>query len=340
MLRHSLTSLLLLGLATFTSGRALSPRDGDVAIGDKFKDHDDIKAFEQAASDGTPGELELRFKPGLNDASGCFPYAAVDKDGYHGAGLKPTGKSGGKCRDPALGQVYSRVGVSNGRTAVLYSWYIPKIMTDSDNHKHWYLSVVVWLHTDKCGAMAADYSIAGVSYSNGKETFDTTMSSSTIYSSGDSNTGAVNTHPIVGYDGQVGVFPSDDSAIYALTPPMISWDKLSTAAREQFNGIQYEHARCPFTDNNFQYTLDASYNANFYDKVPAEPAADCGATPTTSTADPGSTDPTSSGTPTEPLTYPSATTTDDVEPIEDGPEINPSSMPADPTYTPTPGDGQ
>ncbi|KZL64779.1 NPP1 domain-containing protein [Colletotrichum tofieldiae] len=313
MLRHSLLSLFTLGLATFASGRALSPRDGDVAIDDKWKDHDALIPFQQQASDGLRGEIELRFKPGLNDGSGCFPYAAVDKDGYHGAGLKPTGKSGEDCRDPSKGQVYSRVGFSNQRTAVLYSWYLPKIQTDSENHKHWYLTVVVWLYTEKCNPNATDYAVAGISYSTGTDTYDKGSSQSTIYSSGDSGTGSVNTHAVVGYDGQVNVFPSADSAQYALSPPLISWDKLPKATADQFNGVRYEHARCPFTDANFQASLDTAYNGDFYINIGAEPdSTTCSANPPTPTPD------------------------DTGEPVEDGPDIPVSSMPADPTYTPTP----
>lgn len=53
-------------------------------MGDKWKNHDDITPFQQYAADGTDGDIELLFKPGLNDGRGCFPYAAVDRDGYHG----------------------------------------------------------------------------------------------------------------------------------------------------------------------------------------------------------------------------------------------------------------
>lgn len=84
MLRHSFSSLILLGLTSLASGSVLYARGKDVAVGGKWKNHDQITAFQQQASDGVEGEIELRFKPGLNDASGCFPYAAVDKDGFHG----------------------------------------------------------------------------------------------------------------------------------------------------------------------------------------------------------------------------------------------------------------
>lgn len=83
MLRHSFSSLILLGLTSLASSRVLYGRGGDVAVGGKWKDHDQVTAFQQQAADGIEGEIELRFKPGLNDGSGCFSYAAVDKDGFH-----------------------------------------------------------------------------------------------------------------------------------------------------------------------------------------------------------------------------------------------------------------
>ncbi|OLN88273.1 hypothetical protein CCHL11_00051 [Colletotrichum chlorophyti] len=342
MLRHSFSSLVFLGLATLSTGHVLLPRDGDVAFGDKWKPHDMVTAFQQQAQDGVWGSIELLYKPGLNDGSGCFPYAAVDKDGNHGEGLRPRGKSGGDCRDPSKGQIYSRVGVSNGRPGVLYSWYLPKVQSGAESHKHFYLTVVVWLHTDKCGANANDFSIAGISYSTGKETFDTGSSSSTIYSSSDSGTGSVNTHAVVGYDGQANVFPSKDSAQYALSPPLISWSKLPKAATDQFNGMTYEHARCPFNDANIQSSMDAAYNADFYVNLAAEPADDCKAPSPTSSDTPAPTDPaTTESSTSEPTATPTTSgnaANDPSEPIEDGPDIPISNPPADPTYTPSPGD--
>lgn len=80
----SFKSLVHLGLVGLASSRSILRRDGDLAVGDKWKNHDDITPFQQYAADGENGEIELLFKPGLNDGRGCFPYAAVDRDGYHG----------------------------------------------------------------------------------------------------------------------------------------------------------------------------------------------------------------------------------------------------------------
>lgn len=80
----SFKSLVHLSLVGLACSRTILRRDGDVAVGDKWKNHDDVTPFQQYAADGAEGDIELLFKPGLNDGRGCFPYAAVDKDGNHG----------------------------------------------------------------------------------------------------------------------------------------------------------------------------------------------------------------------------------------------------------------
>lgn len=183
---------------------------------------------------------------------------------------------------------------------------------------------MVWLYRTACNSDAYDYTIAGVSYSTGPETWDTGSSTNTIYSAGELTRGGVNTHPIVGYDSKEYVFPSADSAQYALNPPLIDWEMLPAAAKEQFNGIAYEHARCPFTDANFQASLDAAFSANFYsDGVPED--INCAAAPPTTT-------PTPSGSESPAITSDG----EDSGLIEDDPDLANSSIPPEPTYTPTP----
>lgn len=207
---------------------------------------------------------------------------------------------------------------------MLYSWYLPKVQSDGENHKHYYLSTAVWLYRTACNGDAYDYTVAGVSYSTGPETWDTGSSASTIYSSGELTRGGVNTHPVVGYDSKEYVFPSADSAIYSLNPPLIDWGMLPAAAREQLNGITYEHARCPFTDANIQASLDASFSGNFYaDGVPED--VDCAASPPTATpSSDGSASPTG------------ASDDEDAGLIEDDADLANTSIPPEPTYTPTP----
>ncbi|TDZ31616.1 hypothetical protein C8035_v001852 [Colletotrichum spinosum] len=304
MLCPSLSPFVFLGLVSLASGRVLSARGGDVAVLDRWKPHDQVAVLQERASAGVHGELELRFKPWLNVGGGCFPYAAVDKDGNHGMGLRPTGDDDGDCGDADKGQLYARVGTSSGRTGIVYSWYQPKIQTDSESHKHSYSSIVVWVHSDKCDATADDHRVVGVSYSNGKDTYDTALSPGTLYAAGST---AGNTHPVVGHDGQVNVFPSRNGAEHALYPPLIDWDRLPPLATEQLNGMQYQHARCPFNDGNIQASLDAAFNADFYADLKAK-RDDCEAETST---------PAPLGTATEV----------DLECMKQGPASSPSTCP-------------
>ncbi|KAK2042172.1 NPP1-domain-containing protein [Colletotrichum somersetense] len=316
MIRHSLLTLFSLGLIASASGSTLSAR-GDDAFEGKSKPHDEIAPFAQQAADGLPGELELQFKPALYDTMGCLPYPAVDADGFHSGGLEPTGDEGDGCRDPSKGQVYSRVGTSNNRTAVLYSWYLPKMMRTNEypSSRHWYLSAVVWLHTEKCNATAADFTVAGVSYSLGEDAYspNTKFQMPTLFA-----TDAIsNTHPVVAYRGQSSVYPAPSNVTDGLEMPLISWNKLPQPAVDQFNGAVYQLARCPFQDANFQASLDTAFSADLYANLKAEPgAATCAGQP-------------------ESRAIKAARTLRDAEPIIDGPNVDVKNPPMNPVFVPT-----
>ncbi|KAK2053744.1 NPP1-domain-containing protein, partial [Colletotrichum caudatum] len=317
MIRHSLWTLFSVGLIASASGSTLSAR-GDDAFEGKVKPHDEIAPFAQQAADGLPGELELQFKPALYDTMGCLPYPAVDTDGFHSGGLEPTGGEGDGCRDPSKGQVYSRVGTSNGRTAVLYSWYLPKMMRKSiyPSSRHWYLSAVVWLHAEKCNATAADFTVAGVSYSLGEDAYSpsTKFQMPTLFA-----TDAIsNTHPVVAYRGQSSVYPAPSNVTDGLDMPLISWDKLPQPAVDQFNGVVYQLARCPFQDENFQASLDAAFNADIYANLTAEhDAATCASQ-------------------SEPPAVKAARALGRAEePVIDGPKVDVKNPPPDPVFVPT-----
>ncbi|KAK1993285.1 necrosis inducing protein [Colletotrichum falcatum] len=325
MTRRSFLTLFSLGLIAAVSGGTLSRR-GDDAFEGKMKDHDAIVPFAQQPADGVAGQIELQFKPVLNDTDGCLPYAAVDAEGYHGGGLKPTGDNSGDCRDPSKGQVYSRLGVSNGRMAVLYAWYLPKMATKTDStvSRHWYLSTVVWLHTDKCNATAADFAIAGVSYSLGEWGYGSWSSfdNPTLYA-----TDAVSsTHPVVGYDGQSAVYPAGSNVTDGLDVPLISWSKLPQPAVDQFNGFSYAMARCPFQDANFQTSLDNAFRPEFYADLPPEPyAAACA-------VDPAAAQPSGAVKEARAVQVARALSGAGSGLVLDGPNIDPKHPPSDPVF--------
>ncbi|KAI3549674.1 necrosis inducing protein [Colletotrichum filicis] len=163
-----------------------------------------------------------------------------------------------------------RVRPLHERFAVLCSYYLPKVMGDAEQHRHHWLTAVVWFAFQKCPDEARSFSPRGISYSTSPGQFDTKRTT-TLYVAKD-GTGPA-THPLVTYDAGQILFPSDVGPSGALSP-LVGWHRLPQRTKDQFNGIEYEHTKVPFSDGNFQAYLDAAYNEAFYDGVST--AMDCG----------------------------------------------------------------
>lgn len=182
--------------------------------------------------------------------------------------------------------MYARVANHEGRKAITYAYYLPKVQK-GEKHRHLWLSVIVWLKaTIGCDlADAASYAYAGISYSltSREPSYDKT-SIGTIWTVADNGQGDP-THPIVAYDDGTDIGPSSQGTAFPpFNEPLIGWEALSAAAREQLNGIVYEHCLMPLSDANFPNTLAAAFSADFYKDVPADGAAPiCAATPATPT---------------------------------------------------------
>ncbi|KAK1624821.1 necrosis inducing protein-domain-containing protein, partial [Colletotrichum phormii] len=199
----------------------------DVAIDNKWLGHNKIVGFKETPGYDLVGDIEMAFKPLLHSYSGCVPYPAVDANGNAGAGLRPTGKAGGDCRDfEQSGQVYARVGKSHGRWGIIYSWYLPKVMGNEQQHKHHWITAVVWLRVDGCSDQLWNFKSLSVAYSkNPQNTFDVTRKDiDTIFVK--LNDGGSATNPIVAYDSGVPLVPSKDGAESALNAPLIDWYQL------------------------------------------------------------------------------------------------------------------
>ena len=159
----------------------------------------------------------------------------------------------------------------------MYSYYVPKIQ-DGEKHKHHWMATVVWHHKEGCQETADQYSHVGISYLTNERTFDTTMTETTWISGND---GLAGSHPILQYDAREQLEALSGTEIKTedlLNPPLVGWDALSSLARDQLNGIAYEHATVPFNDANFQTYLDAAYEVSMWENVPAE--ATCSDAPT------------------------------------------------------------
>ncbi|TDZ32544.1 hypothetical protein C8035_v011605 [Colletotrichum spinosum] len=283
--------------AVGSAASVLTPRGGDTAVGNHWTDHDKVTPLPELPDDGLLGQLEKRFSPILYAYQGCIPYAAVNSDGYAGGGLRPTGDTGGDCRDfSQTGQLYATVGKSHGRWAVLYSYYLPKVHGPAEQHRHHWLSLVVWLSITKCPAKAENAKILATSFSTAPGEFVRRID--TIFTTAlGGNSSGPRTHPVVRYDGGQPLLPSpfapeafrfdDDPEVEVedpprrlagaasgqtdpLAPPLVGWEKLPPLVKEQFNGIQYEHTKVPFSANNVQQYLDAAYADHIFSNSPIE----------------------------------------------------------------------
>lgn len=96
--------------------------------------------FAEAVPSGTVGAVYEAYQPFLKVVNGCVPFPAVDSAGntgyvsffpkirYHNltqrsGGLATSGSSNGGCSS-STGQIYVRGTASNGRYAIMYSWYV------------------------------------------------------------------------------------------------------------------------------------------------------------------------------------------------------------------------
>ncbi|KAF1782398.1 Necrosis inducing protein [Phytophthora cactorum] len=95
----------------------------------------------------TPDPGRVKFKPQIQIRTGCEPYPAVNEFGETGGGLKPTGKSRGKCGGSGYGsQVYGRSTWFKGVWAIVYSWYFPKDSPSSGmGHRHDWEHAIVFI---------------------------------------------------------------------------------------------------------------------------------------------------------------------------------------------------
>ncbi|POS77898.1 necrosis inducing protein [Diaporthe helianthi] len=264
------SSLVLFGLANAAAVAAqhslLSRNGGDKAVGDKWKDYNDIASLMQKPDT----ETQLDLCPFIENKSGCVTYPAVDKEGYHGSGLQPTGRAAGDCNDlEQAGQVYARTGQSSNRTGTMYSYYLPKV-EEGKIHKHHWMAAVVWYHKGRSCQETAENSVPiGISYLKEQGIFDTTTTE-TIWIDG--NGGNRLKHPILQYDAKqvLGPVRTDEMVENLLSPMLVGWDGLPAAAREQLNGIVYEHTAVPFSDANFQTNMDAAHASSMLETVPPE----------------------------------------------------------------------
>ncbi|KXH60743.1 NPP1 domain-containing protein [Colletotrichum salicis] len=248
---------------------SILPRANDNANGHQWINHDAVVPFTQSAADGLGGDLELRFNPYLWVSGGCDPYPAVDGEGNLGAGLKPTGGGRSGCGAGGKGQVYARRGMSNDRNGIMYSYYTPKVRWakgDSNGHRHYWASVVVWVNRWGCDEedITSIWPV-GVSYTTDHLNWGTSSAAGGDISFRAADVGLnMPTHAKMQiHDNAMSPFKNADGEnIFERT--LISWESLPTLAKDALTDVRYEKTQVPFNDANFQAQMDAAYQEAFF----------------------------------------------------------------------------
>ncbi|KXH69474.1 NPP1 domain-containing protein [Colletotrichum salicis] len=275
MLLKSLSSLLGCLALSQSVASSLLPREGDDSGGHTWINHDAVVPFTQKPS-VVGGSLELRFNPFLYVSGGCDPYPAVDAQGNLGAGLKPTGGGRSGCGDGGSAQVYVRRGESQGRKAIIYSYYMPKVRWAKGNnngHRHYWASVVVWVNRFGCDdSDITSIWPVGISYTTDHLNWGSASAGEVSFRSSDVGIDMA-THPKIQiHDEAIAPFTgADGDKLFERT--LISWDSLPAAAKQALKDVKYEKTQVPFTDEHFQAQIDAAYRDGFYAGVSKEP--DC-----------------------------------------------------------------
>ncbi|KAE9567582.1 hypothetical protein CGMCC3_g16265 [Colletotrichum fructicola] len=288
----------LLGCLLFnTVASSVLPRGQDDSGGHNWIDHDKVVALTQNASPGVDGQLELRFSPFLYVAGGCDPYPATDASGNLGGGLKPTNGGRSGCDKGGNAQVYARRGSSQGRTGIMYSYYMPKVRWAKGNdngHRHYWASAVVWIN--RWGCVDDDVTAVwpvGISFTTDHLTWGTANAGDFSFKS---MTVGVDmpTHPKIQiHDTAIAPFTgADGDKVFERT--LVGWDSLPDAAAKALQDVKYEKTQVPFTDANFQAQMDAAYRESFYGALKDQQGCDAGrgGSPTPTTQDPDDTTPT------------------------------------------------
>ncbi|TDZ36911.1 hypothetical protein C8035_v006411 [Colletotrichum spinosum] len=278
-IRHLLGSLLF----SKAMSSALLPRDGDDYGGHNKIDHDKAVAFTQNPAGGLDGQLELRFNPYLFVSGGCDPYPAVDASGNLGGGLRPIGGGRSGCDKGGKAQVYARRGQSQGRTGIMYSYYMPKVRWakgNSNGHRHYWASIVVWINRWGCADDdATSVWPVGISYTTDHLTWGTAKTGDISFKS--SSVGVdMPTHPKMQiHDNAMAPFMGQDGG-WVFERTLVGWTSLPDLAQKALSDVKYEKTQVPFTDANFQAQLDASYRESFYGGLADQQGCDGDVSPT------------------------------------------------------------
>ncbi|KAG9246701.1 putative NPP1 domain protein [Calycina marina] len=204
----------------------------------------EIVGLPETVQAGIEGQLYEAYQPFLDVYNGCVPFPAVDVNGNTNAGLGLTGGENEGCSS-SLGQIYARAMASNGRYAIMYSWYMPK---DEPSpllgHRHEWEGVIVWL-------------------ANGTSTTASNILAVCPSAHGDWNCSThyflSGTGPLIAY---VSFWPVNHQMILTTAvggqQPLIAWESLSEIEQNALQTTDFGSATVPFKDSTFAGNIAAA----------------------------------------------------------------------------------
>lgn len=212
--------------------------------------HDHVRPIPELEPETKDQEAALRFKPQIRFVNGCHSYPAVNKEGEHGGGLKPTGPFDGECKRPKYGsQIYGRATVHKGKLCIIYAFYLPKEMSVSEpGQRHEFEHVAVWTDDPE---RAENLAVLAVSVWTGEEYVEMDppepefMEEDSVklkYMSKDSFA------PTLSFTTKLGKFQ-----------PLIMWDQLEEEARSALETVDWGKAQMPLKDSEFMKNVEGSW---------------------------------------------------------------------------------
>lgn len=163
----------------------------------------------------------------------------------HSGGLSPSGSSTGGCRDTSKGQTYARIGVANGTTAIMYTWYWPKDQTvdgvSTGAHRHDWENMIVWV--DNTTDPANPTILGGGASGHGE------------YKITKGTLPGGNTAQVEYFSS----FPTNHELQFTNTGgntlAISDWDAMPQVARDALQTTDFGSANVPFKDGNFEDNL-------------------------------------------------------------------------------------
>lgn len=204
--------------------------------------HNEVTRFQESAWD-----TQFEVEPRLTINNGCQPYAAVDAAGNYNLGLRNSGRPAGDCGDSSKGNTYVRsrcVSHSDGwrYCARMFAWYFPKDRGRVfGGHRHDWEEVIVYTATQ-----GNQFRYLGVAASRHGDY--TTSTNPALFD-------GYHVSIVYQYDGFTHA-TSIDNQNRGRYYPLISWDRLTNAARNTLNTQDWGDAVNPMKDSNFSDKLN------------------------------------------------------------------------------------